>query len=122
MNDDFMFYPSFSVGERVTPEVPLPRDYQTLLKRFYEQDRKKEIEYFVCELRKVSSDIEIRLKWDEKNILGLTNISLGVHGGFDLQVEERIAYFQEHNLHGRTSYLAVAIALNYVRELVKCRE
>ncbi|MBU4086941.1 MAG: hypothetical protein KKB21_05190, partial [Nanoarchaeota archaeon] len=93
------------------------------VQRFYEQGRRGDIEEYVTELEKmlaqeslVNSSPEIKLKWDKE--LGLTNISIGVHGGFDL-VDDGNPQFQEHNLSTGNGGIAAYISTKYISELLK---
>jgi hypothetical protein len=47
----------------------------------------------------------------------LRNISVGVQGGFDLN-DSPLPHFQEHNLGGGNGFYAMAVALEYMRELL----
>ncbi|MAG02030.1 hypothetical protein CMI42_01725 [Candidatus Pacearchaeota archaeon] len=124
---DFMLYPTFEIveGRGLIPNVRLPRNYKELVPRFYDQDRRKEIEEYARMLEETSmggilvKSPEIRLQWEDKR--GLTNISIGVSGGFDLN-ESGWPSFQEHNLGTNTSLMGGSIAMKYVSELMKSRK
>ena len=83
---------------------------------FINQGGKERVEEIVEKIRN-SQEMDIKLRWCEE--LGLTNISLGTHFGFDL--DEIIGSFQEHNLDGKFSLAALAIAVTYVNELLRIR-
>lgn len=100
---------------RLIPIISLPKDYKLRLKAFYEKGKKEKVEAVATSLRK-SQGLDINLKWDEDS--GLTNISLGVHYGLDLN---DAGEFQEHNLDGKFSLAAAAIATKYVAELLKLK-
>ena len=120
----FMLYPTLELNpdRGILPNVHLPSNYEELVSKFYKQGRKKGIEDYVEEITKLSkimfkkSELDIRLNWDDKK--GLTNISLGIHPGFDL-VEHGFAKFQEHNLGMEYSILAGIITQKYISELLK---
>jgi len=121
----WMLYPTFVIVEErgIIPSVNLPQNYKNLVKRFNEQERRIEIEEYVKSLEDMlaKSNItqtspQIFLKWD--NDLGLTNISIGIHGGFDLNDDE-VPHFQEHNLGGENGLVAACIATKYVSELLQ---
>ncbi|MDP3987048.1 MAG: hypothetical protein Q8P81_02370 [Nanoarchaeota archaeon] len=116
-------YPHFGYVENrghIFPEIDLPSDYLELVPIFYEQGGREKIEDLARNLESGLEDIfgktEIKLKWDHEK--GLTNISLGPSGGFDLNQYGR---FQEHNLGTKTSLMAGAIVMNYVYELLRSR-
>jgi hypothetical protein len=124
----YMYYPqlSFLADGRAIPSVPLPPDYLERIPLFYQQGRRKIVEDYVTKAgvyiqnrRIVKSAPDIRLNWNEKT--GLTNISMGAHGGFDLNDDRTIAKFQEHNLGGDDGIIAMTIAMAYVIELLKSR-
>ena len=116
-----MFYPTFAFSPdgRVVPSVPLPRDYKELVPIFYEQGRQERVEEVAEKLIKFQNLPQIQLKWHK--LLGLTNISLGTHPGFDLDEDSYRPAFQEHNLNGKYSLGAIVIATKYVSELLKSR-
>lgn len=121
-----MLYPTFELNSDrgILPKVYLPPDYKGFVSKFYEQNRKKDIEDYVKEIVRLSekifkiSELEIRLNWDDKK--GLTNISLGIHPGFDLS-EQGLAKFQEHNLGMQYSIIAGIITQKYISELLKSK-
>jgi len=120
---DSRIYPTFSVVEDrgLIPSINLPRNFKDYVERFYQEGKKEGIEEYVDGIRVLiegSRKIGIRLRWDEQ--LGLTNISVGVHGGLDL--EEKRGCFVEHNLGWDNSLIASAIATKYVSELLKFEE
>ena len=117
-----MVYPTFEPcsGKGIIPFVNLPENFKELFPEFYKDGRKKDIENYTTQLQKVfqptMQGLEIRLQWDNEK--GLTNISLGGHSGFDLN-ESGWPGFQEHNLGMRNSFIAGAVAMKYVSELLK---
>lgn len=117
-----MFYPSFIISPNrgIIPHIPLPRNYLELVPKFYQQGRKEDVERYLAKveemLKQRSLVMDIRLSWREKQ--GLTNISVGTHGGLDLS-ESRRPCFEEHNLGWTNGIIAGAIAMNYVSELLK---
>ena len=114
-------YPRFGITEegRIFPTVAVPRDFRELVPRFYDYFGNHRVLDFVDEFyKKHNGEMDIRLKWHGK--LGLTNIDLGTHFGFDLN--EKMCEFQEHNLDGKFSLMAAAIAQKYVWELLKYRK
>ena len=70
-------------------------------------------------LKNDGKPIDIGLAWNDEN--GLINISVGVHGGLDLD-DSILPKFQEHNLGGTNGMYAAAIATKYVYELLKLSE
>ena len=115
-----MLYPTMEIvpGRGFIPKVTLPRNFKELVPKFYEQERKRTVEDYIKNLKETDlSKTEIRTQWEEKR--GLVNISLGTHGGFDLNDRTGHPHFQEHNLGGTNSYIAMAIATKYVSELLK---
>ncbi len=121
---DFMLYPTFEFGDgRIFPTVRLPRSYKELIPLFYEQGRKgelveyldhlnKHLEYCGIETRVYGTD----LLWDDKK--GLTTIKIKPSGGLDLE-ERGWPHFAEHNLGAERAFVAGAIAMKYVSELLK---
>jgi len=111
-------YPFFRIGpeDRIIPDIELPDNCRDLIRSFYAANRQRTVEYHRQELEKIVG-YDLLLKWDEQ--LGLTNISVGVHGGLDLDAETIPWHFQEHNLSGLNSLIAAAIATKYVSELLK---
>jgi len=105
-----------SAEGRLFPHVELPKDYRNRVPGFYKSGGKERVEEIVEKIRN-SQEMDIKLRWCEE--LGLTNISLGTHFGFDL--DEIIGSFQEHNLDGKFSLAALAIAVTYVNELLRIR-
>jgi hypothetical protein len=120
MSLDYMDYPTFTPveGRGLIPTIRLPKDYKELISGFYRQGRKEIIEEFVDQVRNLS-ELDIMLQWD--NCLGLTNISIGIHGGLDLSDDPGVPVFQEHNLGGTSCLEVAAIAQEYVAELLKSR-
>ncbi len=120
-----LVYPTFQVfgGRGIFPNVWVPSDFLDRVPRFYEQGRREDVEKYAQDLGKMLSEgkisggfPDIMLQWDEKR--GLVNISVGIHGGFDLTNEDW-PHFQEHNLGGENGYAAGFIAMEYVSELLK---
>lgn len=122
----WMIYPTFLVSSEkgIIPNIPLPADYKERVPKFYKKGRKKIVEEYVDGLErmlarsKLTEAPEIRLRWDQN--LGLTNISIGVHGGLDLN-DDYLPHFQEHNLGGEYGFFAAFIAMQYVSELLKSK-
>ncbi len=120
---DFMLYPGFDFIEergQFLPYIKLPRDYKELVPKFYEQERKQDIEDYarIIQERILESKLEVRLNWSKEQ--GLTNISIGPSGGLDLS-EEGWPKFQEHNLGTKTGIASGFIAMKYISELLKSR-
>lgn len=103
------------------PVVNLPEDFRVRVRKFYADKGRERVEEYTNNLRSLlrgsGNSIDIRLNWHETD--GLRNISVGVHGGFDLTDEDSWPHFQEHNLGWTNGFYAAAIALEYVRELIK---
>jgi hypothetical protein len=59
---------------------------------------------------------DVRLNWDD--VHGLANISVGTQSGLDLNTDGT-PHFQEHNLEWLNSFIAGAIAMKYLSELLK---
>lgn len=124
-----MYFPCFTSGQGIYPNIPLPRDYKQLVKGFEESGGIKIIEDFAREvdefaskqtLVKVSSEPFIRLKWDGGL---LKHIGLGTHGGLDLEItDSRRAVYLTHNLGGLNGIYGAMIAINYISELMKARK
>lgn len=120
-----MYCPTFEFGNgRIIPHVILPMNFLELVPRFYEQARKQEVIDYVGELNKhleycginINVDPVSDILWDEER--GLTSIIMRPSGGLDLN-EHGWPNFQEHNLGGKRSFIAGAIAMKYVSELWK---
>ncbi len=121
-----ILYPTLELDKdkTVLPKVNLPMNYKEIVPKFYAQKGKEKIENYVKGLEKISEDLleieidegDIRLNWDER--VGLRNISLGIHPGFDLN-ESGLPHFEEHNLGWRYSILAYMITTKYISELLK---
>lgn len=123
---DWMFYPYFpAVNERgVLPEVPLPVDYLERVQLFYEQGRREGVDAYAEKMKRAMEQLRLsadylRLRWDKRE--GLTNINIGIQGGFDLVMDMRRPHFLEHNLGTASSFICGAIAQYYVRELLKTK-
>ena len=119
-----MLYPSINLHERkgIIPIVRLPLDYLDFVPDFYKRGGREKIEELTKFIEKSFTerkifDGELRLKWDDKS--GLTHISIGVHGGFDLNEDEFM--FQEHNLDGMSSIPAYVISTSYIHELLRSK-
>ncbi|MBT4135517.1 hypothetical protein HOD75_03455 [archaeon] len=120
---EFMFYPTFEVveGRGILPKIYLPSDFEELVPKFYEQERRKTVEDYVRNLDGCfERDLGIRLNWDDR--WGLRNIS-GIGLGLDLD-ERGLPNFQEHNLGGtgKSSFVLGAVAMKYVSELMKASQ
>lgn len=120
---DSMLYPTFEpVRDRgaLMPSVRLPRNYQELVPKFYEQGGKERLEIYVGQVRGlltgVMAEHKVRLAWDDER--GLVSIRAGPSGGLDLS-ERGWPNFQEHNLGTETGLIAGIIAMKYVSELIK---
>jgi hypothetical protein len=120
-------YPTFQIieGIGIIPRVLLPPDFKKLVPLFYKQGRKSRVERYANDLMKMMNAkswtgglLDINLQWDNEK--GLTNISVGIQGGYDL-VEDGFPCFQEHNLGGENGYAAGFIAMQYVSELLKSK-
>jgi len=117
-----MVYPTFEITKArgIIPRLYLPRDFKKRVRLFYEQGRKEDVERYVRELEAVikgsSMETKIGLQWSDTD--GLRNISVSPSCGLDLN-DRGIPSFQEHNLGGRASFIAGAIATKYVSELLK---
>lgn len=121
---DFILYPTFNIieGKGLIPQINLPDNFRERVKKFYVQGRKEDIEAYTKDLEKIIKstkfEVDMGLLWHEQD--GLTNISVGVHGGLDLNYDNpRKPHFQEHNLGWTNGFLAAAIATKYVSELLK---
>ena len=117
---DSLLYPTFTFIEQrgqYIPYIRVPRNFEELVPRFYEQNRKLTVEEYARQIEEkfLEGKLEIRLNWDEE--FGLRNISVGPSGGLDL--DERSCCFQEHNLGTKTGTAAGFIGLLYVSELLK---
>ena len=123
---DSMLYPTyvFVEGRGLLPNVRLPRNFRQLVPKFYEERRREGVEEFANNVGagylKSGKPLDIRLNWDDTR--GLTNLSLGIHAGLDLEDNFGWPSFQEHNLGGDISFVAAAIAQKYVSELIKAGE
>lgn len=116
-----IIYPTFEIVEDrgFIPKIYLPRNYLELVKGFYENGGKAEVEHYVRNLKDMLSQSSffsgsVRLNWCDKR--GLVNISLGM-AGLDLN-ERGLPNFQEHNLGGYNSFIAGSIAMKYASELL----
>ncbi len=117
-----MLYPTFEFVEsrgQWFPNIHLPKDYRQLVPEFYRQGRKDTVTRYAKTVEEtvLKNELEIKLKWDEKE--GLTNISVGPSGGFDLSDESGFPHFSEHNLGTRTSLASGLVTMKYVSELLK---
>jgi len=119
-----IIYPTFEIveGRGLIPRILLPPDFRERIPRFYAQKREITIAAYAKELEELRKlerkEIPIRLQWD--NILGLTNISLGIHGGLDLYSEGGSwPCFQEHNLSTGNGFIGFCVASKYISELLK---
>ncbi len=123
------FYPSLQIfnneGDNhklILPEVILPNNYKTLVPEFYRGKGRKTIEEYTKNLESIFAktgglNSEIRLNWSVKQ--GLRNISIGIHGGFDVDESEGFTHFREHNLGYLNGIPPFLIATAYVKELLK---
>ena len=120
----YMYYPYFEIGkDGIIPHVTLPPDYLELVPGFYKSNGVAEIERYkdeIAEGLRRANVLEVRrdLNWDSRK--GLRNISLGTHGGYDLD-ESGWHSFCPHNLSTRNSIPAFCIATRYISELLKER-
>jgi len=120
----YMYYPYFEIGkDGIMPHVTLPPDYLSLVPGFYRGKGREGIESYkdgiVEEFRRANVlEVRIDLNWDTNK--GLRNISLGTHGGYDLD-EQGWHSFCPHNLSTRNGLPAFCIATRYVSELLKGR-
>lgn len=124
---DYMTYPHFDVSavHGLLPSVGLPHDYLLLVPKFFKSDGIENISRYTCEVQNAFKeasilDVQVELNWDDSR--GLKNISIGTHGGYDLDDRERWPSFVTHNLSVRNGFLAFCIATQYVLELLKQRE
>ena len=120
-----MLYPTYEVliDHGIIPNIRLPEDFKELVTNFYDQERKADVVSYSIELEKILGNSRIkpgiRLAWHDT--LGLTNISVGTHGGLDLN-ESSCPRFREHNLGGINGVAAGMVATKYVSELLKSRQ
>lgn len=118
-----MLYPTFLIvpTKGIIPNINLPENFRGLVPKFYAQKRKQDVEDYTQDLREMLKTgrrlSDIRLQWHLED--GLTNISVGTHGGLDLEVKAGMPCFQEHNLGWDNGFIAVCIATKYVSELLK---
>lgn len=115
-----LVYPHFLItGEGIFPNIHLPWNFRELVPEFYASGGKERIEQYKNNLQKrlqeAGTPLDINLNWHDT--CGLKNISVGVHGGLDL--EGNLAIFQEHNLGWTNGFYAAFIAMEYVKELLK---
>ena len=66
---EFMFYPEFNFIEergQFLPQIRLPEDYLDLVKSFYNQGRKEDVEEYsnIIEKRYLKGELEVKLNWD----------------------------------------------------------
>jgi len=119
---DTFLYPSFEVveGRGIIPRIYLPGNYTELVERFYQSGAREELNEYAHGIEKLLESggelLDIRLNWN--NVHGLTNISVGTQSGLDLNTDG-IPHFQEHNLGWLNSFIAGAIAMKYLSELLK---
>ncbi len=122
---EFMLYPTFKFGNgRIIPDIRLPRNFKEIIPKFYEQERKETVESYIKELDEhlnyCGIDINLHpkenLKWDNEK--GLVSIAIGPSAGLDLN-ERGWPSFKEHNMGRDASFVAGAIAMKYVSELLK---
>lgn len=121
-----MLYPTFNfISQRgsILPSINLPLDYKDRARRFNEQQRRKDLENYVIEIKDAIKDTpfdaDIRLGWDEENPGLLRYISSGIGGGLDLNDRMGWPSYQEHNLGTNTGFVAAVIATQYISELLK---
>lgn len=122
---DWRTYPEFILANErgILPHIKLPENFREIVPRFYEQGRKQIVERYVDGLGQFIHQLRLRdtprLNWDSE--LGLRNISVGIHGGLDLNEGFGGPCFQEHNLGTCSGYIAGIIAMKYILELLKCK-
>jgi len=114
-------YPRVGVSgdDRLFAHVPVPTNYQELYQEFTAQGRESELERYVGEIKRITGR-DIRLTWHET--FGLKNISVGSSTGFDLDPDGRPPAFAEHNHGGVNTLVALAVAQEYVRQLLQSDE
>jgi len=118
-----MTYPNFIVHEErgtLIPYIKLPTDFRELVPRFYEKGGKEKIEKYKKEIMEstvVGEGQEILLRWH--SVKGLEHISIvESRAGLDLN-EDGFPSFQEHNVQWKSALILSAIAMEYVRELLR---
>ncbi len=121
----YMLYPTFIIHEErgLIPNLYLPINFkEDYIPRFNEKKKKEVVEKYSADLERVlhqtNLKTDIKLQWDK--LTGLTNISLGIHGGLDLDLDD-IPCFREHNLGIYNSFVGAAIAMKYISDLLKCK-
>jgi len=106
-------------GRGLSPQVALPMNFRELVPRFYEGSGREYIEGVARatseSIAGMFGSLDYRLAWNDE--LGLTNIGIGIHSGFDLDPDNN--EFREHNLVGsKNGILAFVIAASYVSRLL----
>jgi hypothetical protein len=118
----WIYYPRLLIAgnQGIVHDINLPADFKELVPKFYQQNRKKDVEKYASDLMKLLDDsgkpTDIRLNWDDN--LGLTNIGIGTQGGLDLE-ESLTPKFREHNLRFLNSFYGLAVATKYIYELLQ---
>lgn len=117
-------YPRFILGgDGIFPAINLPANFRELVPKFYAGGGREHVEQYVDELAKILEKSQrlnnFRLNWTETE--GLRNISIGVHGGLDLE-DSSWPHFQTHNLGWHNGFYAAFVAIEYVRELLRHAE
>ena len=96
-------------------------DFESRISSFYREGRRETVEEYKGKLEKLLEErgtpLGTRLQWDDER--GLTNISVGAQGGLDLNDLSGLPFFQEHNLGWTNGWIASAIAMKYISELLK---
>src|SRR3989344_3936503 len=120
---DVMFFPRFLISPKgISPDISLPRDYKTLVPLFEASKGIDKLNIYASEVENLVSKEAlglVSLGWDEKNKGLLKYIRFGVHGSLNLEEENHIARYANHNFEYINGLWAATIAINYVRELIQ---
>ncbi|MDD5651462.1 MAG: hypothetical protein PHF86_13790 [Candidatus Nanoarchaeia archaeon] len=109
-----IYYPKIDILDGMAaPIVRLPKEYLKFIPNFYKNNGKEEVTKYSEDLISILN-VDLRLNWDDK--LGLRNIGLNGVAGFDL--DEEVYQYVSHNIYSLKQAVPVfLVATKYISML-----